>query len=80
MQRVKELVREADVTLPHQRQLEIRLNDKTLQDLVAVYLQQVCLISSSEDVTDVTISAPDYKGVRIVRFTVEPDIQTIYHT
>lgn len=62
------------------RELSCPLHDSTLQELIAVHLMQVCLIRSSEDVTNVTISAPDHKGVRTVRFTVEPDIQTIYHT
>lgn len=65
---------------PQVRELSLPLHDGVLQELIAVYLQQVCVIKSSEDVTNVTISAPDHKGVRTIRFTVEPDLQTIYHT
>lgn len=61
------------------RDIECYLNDQTLKDLVATYLQTVCLIKSSEEVSDLTLSAPNDAGVRTIRFKIEPDIQTIHH-
>lgn len=66
--------------MQRRRKIEFLLNDKTLQDLIAVHLQRMCVIESSEDVIDVSISAPDKDGVRTLRLSIEPDIQTIYHT
>lgn len=61
------------------RELKVQLNDKTLQDLIAVYLQQMCVIEYSEAIADITIGTPDNKGIRTIKFVLEPDVQTIYH-
>lgn len=60
------------------RDIECYLNDQTLKDLVAVHLQTMSLIKSSEEVIDLTISLPNSEGVRTIRFNIEPVIQTIY--
>jgi len=61
------------------KRIEFLLHDRTLQDLIAVHLQTMSVIKSSEDVIDVSISAPDSNGVRTLRLNIEPDVQTIYH-
>lgn len=79
MREVRELVREADVTLPLRRELECYLHDQTLKDLVAVHLQTMCLVASSEEVTNLTIGPPNKDGTRTLRFNIEPDQQIIQH-
>lgn len=65
--------------LPRVRELEVPLHEETLKDLISVHLQAMCLVRSSEEVSNLTISVPNKDGVLTIRFNLEPDIQTIYH-
>lgn len=64
--------------LPRVRDLEVYLHEETLRDLIAVHLQAMTVVKSSEEVTHLSIGLPDEQGVRSIRFNIEPAIDTIY--
>jgi hypothetical protein len=62
------------------KKIECYLNEKTLQDLIAVHLQCMKFVHSSEDVTDVSITpSPSQEGMYIINFTIEPKTELIFH-
>lgn len=66
--------------LTKRHDIESYIHDVTLQDLiVANWLIVTGIVKHGEDVTSLTISAPDDKGVRAIRYTIEPDVQIIHH-
>jgi len=65
--------------LPRVRNLECPLPDATLQNLIAVYLSNMGVIRFNEEITDLELTAPDKKGVRTIKFRMEPLTQTIHH-
>lgn len=61
------------------RELECYLHNDTLQSLIAVHLQAMKVVRSSEDVVNLSLSAPNKDGVHTLRFNLEPVVQIIQH-
>lgn len=75
-----EIINEVDGHVVQKHDFESYIHDGTLRDLIiANWLIVNGVVKHGEDVTDLTISAPNDNGVRTIRFRTEPDIQVIYH-
>lgn len=62
--------------------LELYLNDKTLQDLIAAHLYAMSIIDHREEIFDITVSPSTEDGIHKINFKVfkqsEPEL--IIHT
>jgi hypothetical protein len=61
------------------RKLETYLNDETIKDLIAVHLQCMNVIRSSEDVTALSFGEVGPDGLRKLNIYFDKDTQTIFH-
>ena len=59
--------------------MQAKIHDETLKSLIDQYLQMTKSIKSTEEVSTFSISEPDKDGVRMIEFTISPEIVTISH-
>lgn len=65
--------------MPKPKEIECYLSTSVLHDLIAVHLQSISVVHSSEDVGNVCLTPSANDGVYNLRFTVEPKTEVIYH-
>lgn len=65
--------------LPKNRQIESYINDQTLKDLLISHWLMNGFVGGKEEVLDLDVSPPNEQGVRTLKYTIGPELQTINH-